>query len=164
MASIAPRSRPGAQARPGDVTGRKREQLAAEHADAIAERAKEIGLVTAARTRSIEEDVIDLAENTVERPDGSVETYEAEPDEGPVLIGNPQMQIEELPEPAAEPQVITTDQDYHMQKVIVRFNTDLEDVTLGYDNTFTFREGQRYRIPRWAAEHFASKGLIWARE
>lgn len=38
---------------------------------------------------------------------------------------------------------------------------DLEDVTIGYGNTYTFREGFRYRVPRWVAAHLEEKQLAF---
>lgn len=38
---------------------------------------------------------------------------------------------------------------------------DLEDVTIGYGNTYTFREGYRYRVPRWVAAHLEEKQLAY---
>lgn len=42
----------------------------------------------------------------------------------------------------------------------IRALYDLEDVTIGYGNTHTFREGYRYRVPRWVAAHLEEKSLV----
>ena len=51
--------------------------------------------------------------------------------------------------------------EYLEEKVVVRVNCDLEDVTLGYGNTYTFLAGRRYRVPRWIADHLEERGLTW---
>lgn len=40
-------------------------------------------------------------------------------------------------------------------------NTDLESVTFGAGNHYTFEEGRKYTVPRELAEHLSEKGLIW---
>lgn len=40
-------------------------------------------------------------------------------------------------------------------------NTNLESVTFGAGNHYTFEEGRKYVVPRELADHLSSKGLIW---
>jgi GTPase len=47
------------KAKPGDVTGRKREELAAQHAEQIQARAEEMSLATAEAAVKLETEVID---------------------------------------------------------------------------------------------------------
>lgn len=163
------RTRPGRQAKPGDVTGRKREELAREHSEELKAREGEISLITAERTRSENEDIIDLETREIIKDDGSVLKMDDEDeDEGPRLIGSSTatMEIEELPDPKEEQAkngkvVHAHTVEYLNEKVVVRVNCDLEEVTLGYGNIFSFVEGRRYRVPRWVAMHLEEKGLTW---
>ncbi|WPH58279.1 hypothetical protein SEA_LUCKYSOCKE_79 [Streptomyces phage LuckySocke] len=40
-------------------------------------------------------------------------------------------------------------------------NTNLESVTFGAGNHYTFEEGRKYVVPRELADHLSSKGLLW---
>ncbi len=162
-----PRNRPGQQARPGDVTGRKREQLAAEHAEEIKAREGELATITHERQRAMDEDVIDpLTREVIHTGDGTVTKMDDDEDEEPRVLRTPggSLTIEELPEPKprvdAQGKPVARNLDPE-EKVVVRFNCDLEEVTIGHGNTFTFKQGQKYRLPRWVAEHFDEKGVLW---
>lgn len=158
----------------GDFTGNQKEVLMREHEEAVNERRDELGLITAQKQAIKDEGVIDLTSgqpklegtdqlvDAAARQPGVVEQQEQDPDG--VRIGGHQANIEvrELPDekPQAAPgarEVLTKDQ---LDKpMVVRALYDLEDVTIGYGNTFTFREGYRYRVPRWVAMHLEEKGL-----
>lgn len=169
MASAQPRTRPGQQAHPGDVTGRKREALAKEQAEVAKERAGELTMVNAEKRRSYDEDIIDPETNEIINSNSGAVTVieDDEDDEDPRLIGVGDMKIEELPEPkqpsgpANGSHGVKPTQEYLNEKVVVRVNCDLEEVTLGYGRTYTFHEGRRYRLPRWVANHLAERGLTW---
>ncbi len=159
-----PRSRPGNQARPGDVTGRKREQLSAEQAEEINRRQGEMAMITAERQRAFDEDVVDPLTREIIKPSGDTISMDAEPDDAPRLISTGAAQIEELPDPKPNISAVGTrtslasDPD---EKVIIRVNCDLDEVTLGYGNTVSFKQGGKYRVPRWVANHLEEKGLVW---
>lgn len=40
-------------------------------------------------------------------------------------------------------------------------NTNLESVTFGAGNHYTFEEGRKYVVPRELADHLSGKGLLW---
>lgn len=40
-------------------------------------------------------------------------------------------------------------------------NTNLESVTFGAGNHYTFEEGRKYTVSRELAEHLSGKGLLW---
>lgn len=168
MTAVQPRTRPGQQARPGDVTGRKREALAREQSEADKERQNELTMVTAEKRRARDEDIIDPeTREVINDSTGVVTTMDDEDeDEAPRLIGTGDMKIEELPDqkPATVgPGVVVQNptQEYLNEKVVVRVNADLEEVTLGYGRTYSFLEGRRYRVPRWVAQHLEERGLTW---
>lgn len=45
--------------------------------------------------------------------------------------------------------------------VIVRVNEDIDDMTLGVGTLYTFKMGQKYKVPKAVADHLEEKGLIW---
>ena len=45
--------------------------------------------------------------------------------------------------------------------VLIRVNEDLEDVTFGVGNHYTFKMGQKYKVPKNLADHLEEKGYIW---
>lgn len=116
---------PRSTKRPQDVTGRKAEQLQEEHAEELAERAKEIGLINAVKT------------------DGLDEPIELKPNE------KPEVQVAKEVRSAKEPYVN------------IRLNCDLDDVTIGYGNTYNFKAGQVYRVERHIADYLDERGFVW---
>lgn len=40
-------------------------------------------------------------------------------------------------------------------------NTNLESMTFGAGNHYTFEEGRKYVVPRELADHLRGKGLLW---
>lgn len=53
----------------------------------------------------------------------------------------------------------TLDKDQLNFPTEIRSLYDLEDVTIGYGNTYTFRADYKYRVPYWIAMHLQEKGL-----
>lgn len=43
---------------------------------------------------------------------------------------------------------------------VLRVNTDLEDITIGKDNHFTFRVGVPYKVQKHVYDHLAEKGYV----
>ncbi|KUL44743.1 hypothetical protein ADL22_12425 [Streptomyces sp. NRRL F-4489] len=43
----------------------------------------------------------------------------------------------------------------------MRVVEDLENVTIGYRNTFTFEAGRTYKVPAFVYNHLAEKGYVW---
>ena len=80
-------------------------------------------------------------------------------------------QLDEPPsahQPRAVPrEVVRTDAPTMQQTTVeqafrvMRVNTDLEDVTIGQGNHFTFREGVRYKVPAMVYDHLEEKGYVW---
>jgi hypothetical protein len=46
-------------------------------------------------------------------------------------------------------------------KVIIRTITDIEDMTYGVGNTYTFKAGVKYSVPRELADYLEGLGYIW---
>lgn len=146
-------------ARPNDITGRKNEQLRKEHAEELSRREGEIATFNTEAKRSQTDDIIDPMTNEIIKSDGTVTSMADDEDDSPRLIGTGSSKIEELADTAP---VTATGRDLN-EKVVIRVNCDLEDVTLGYGNTYTFAEGRKYRVPLWIAEHLEERGLVWSR-
>ena len=47
------------------------------------------------------------------------------------------------------------------QKVVIRTITDIDDMTYGVGNTYSFKSGVRYSVPRDLADYLESLGYIW---
>ena len=52
---------------------------------------------------------------------------------------------------------VSTNNDY----VIIRTITDIEDMTYGVGNTYTFKQGVKYRVPASLANYLEGLGYIW---
>jgi hypothetical protein len=122
---------PRTQARHGDMTGKLKEKLTAEHAVELEERAATMTMATASIAAQKDE-VIDLTE---EKPAPPAENV------GDVEVSD----------------AITIEDDL----VDFRVNTTLEQVTIGVGNTYDFVEGQKYRAPRWVYQHLDEKGVVF---
>lgn len=45
--------------------------------------------------------------------------------------------------------------------VVIRVNEDIEDMTLGVGTLYTFKMGQKYKVPKAVADHLEEKGMVW---
>jgi hypothetical protein len=45
--------------------------------------------------------------------------------------------------------------------VIIRTITDIDDMSYGVGNTYTFKAGVKYRVPRSLADYLEQLGYIW---
>jgi hypothetical protein len=45
--------------------------------------------------------------------------------------------------------------------VLIRVNEDLDDVTIGVGNHYSFKMGQKYKVSKQIADHLEEKGYIW---
>jgi len=118
-----------AKAKPTDVTGRMREQLASEQAQAVQDRAAEMSLATAQAQIKLETEVIDA---TV-------------PNRATVIVD----------------EAITlgsTKED----EVEIRVIEDIENMTLGSGNNYSFKAGQKYKVTKHVATHLKEKGYLAA--
>lgn len=52
---------------------------------------------------------------------------------------------------------VSTANDY----VIIRTITDIEEMTYGVGNTYTFKQGVKYRVPSGLASYLEQLGYIW---
>jgi len=124
---------------PTDHTGAKREQLEREHADELQRRQAEMSL--AARVAAESDEVVDMTQTV---------PLEVEDDQDGADL--PAV-WETVGEPAVRGGSDGT--------VVIRVNTDLDDVTIGVGNNYSFKEGQACRVPLNVARHLEEKGYIW---
>lgn len=115
------------QSKPGNVTGRLREQLAKENAEAVQARAAEMSLATAEAEIKLETEVIDAT--TPNRPTVVVDEV--------TVVGN-------------------QDDD----TVTIRVTDNIESMTFGAGNTYSFKVGPKYKVPRNLARHLEEKGYL----
>lgn len=171
------------QSQRGDITGNKDAQLRQEHAEVLETRREELGQIGAQVQRIKDEGVVDLMsgapklEHPTLSPDGDalidaaarepqlLQPEAQVPEEGVKLDGGGKSTYDVFELPQERPQaalqvgeVLTPDMS--LEPVIIRAEYDLEDITIGYGNTHTFRAGMRYRVPRWVAAHLEEKNLI----
>jgi hypothetical protein len=45
--------------------------------------------------------------------------------------------------------------------VVVRVAEDIDNMTVGYKNTYTFKAGGKYKVPRAVADRLERLGLLW---
>lgn len=111
---------------PTDVTGRKRDELAAANAEAIQERANEMSLATAEAKVKLETEVLDATK----------------PNRAAVVVDS-------------VTKVGTQD-----DAVEIRVIADIENMTLGAGNNYSFKAGQKYSVTKAVAAHLKEKGYL----
>lgn len=207
-ASPTPQNR-NQQTRPGDATGKERERLQNEHADAIREAATHTTLVSPpppvvtrpdevvdytsggdshtgadqdVRLISMDDAVADGSTlvSQYDIPESQVDIDALE--DGRVTAGAPPEVIQrtEEPRPAHERQPEPPQQQVPQQGVnpravqqveapkverahrVMRVNTDLEDITIGKDNHYSFFVGKAYKVPAHVYDHLWEKGYVLA--
>ncbi len=153
----------------GDATGRKRQQLAKEHAEELRKRDKEITLINAVEQSEVDNGVYDPSSGTL--VDGAADPEKVAAEQGITFVDDDDEVIDTAPARPIAPQ-------YHPQAaqaaqeivevdslaeplVIIRVNTDLEQMTFGQGNHFSFEAGKQYRVTRSLANHLEEKGYVW---
>lgn len=118
-----------AKAKVTDVTGRQREEQIKASAEALAARAGEISMATAAKDYRDATEVVDLT--------------------------------------AAVPTVIDEVEDLGVSladdSVVVRVAEDLEMMTIGAGNHYSFQAGKKYKVSQAVATHLREKGYLYDR-
>lgn len=112
---------------PADVTGRKRDELAAKSAEEVQKRAEEMSLATAEAAIKLETEVIDATK----------------PNRPTVVVDQ-----------------ITTVGKENSDNVEVRVISDIENMTFGAGNNYSFRAGQKYLVDKLLANHLKEKGYV----
>lgn len=115
-----------AKAKPGDVTGRVREQLIEENIDELQKRAEEMSIASAEAKIKLESEVIDAT--------------------------TPHQQVVVVDE--VHPQGPQND------TVEIRVVENIESMTFGVGNHYSFKAGQKYRVTRELANHLMTKGYV----
>lgn len=117
---------------PMDATGRAAEEAAKRNAKELADRKEEISIARAA-----EEELLETAVFDPKKPDA------------PILID----EIEEVG--------VSLNND----KVVIRTHQDIEDMTYGVINgtpqSYTFKAGVKYSVPRDLAVYLQGLGYLW---
>lgn len=117
---------------PQDATGRAAEQAAKRNAAELAARKEEIAL-----SRAAEEELLETAVFDPKKPDA------------PILID----EVEEVG--------VAVKND----KIVIRTISDIEDMTYGVINgtpqSYTFKAGVKYSVPRDLAIYLQNLGYLW---
>lgn len=140
----------GNQPRHGDFTGQQKAKLAKEHAEEVAKREGELSMMAEREAIEAQNRVTDYTQGTqptiLDDPE-SVARAEAELQRGglgdDVQVLDGDVETRERPD-----------------RVII-VNTDLEQITIGAGNHYSFNEGEKYRVPAHVADHLEEKGLVW---
>lgn len=166
------------QSRRGDATGHKADVLRREAEDQLEARREEIGMLHQSTENAKQNGVVDL---TGEEPvldykgdaaldgklvgnDGSLYEAPQEVSGGTQINSGSSYTVEEIEPPTESLAQISADEvvnrDALNRPVLIRAEYDLEDVTIGYGNTYTLKQGWRYKVPRHVAIHLESKNVI----
>jgi len=168
----------------GDFTGTERQRLTEEKAAELAERQKEIGLVNQVDLVTEEEGIWDPATGAVVEmsPEAQARiealsepvTVEDDPILDPTVIAqgyDPMKdlrptEIQQQQKPVAPnalevqdlgPEPVTVESEWR----VIRVNTDVEEMTYGIGNTYTFLRGRRYRVPLHLYQWLESRGVVY---
>jgi hypothetical protein len=169
----------------GDFTGQQRQRLVEEHADELAQRQKEIGLVNQVDIVVEEEWIFDpVTGELTELPESAqakVDELQAQPlvvDDDPILdptqsppIYDPMKDFRDL-ESQQQTKALATNpmevQDLGPEPLtvedewkVIRVNTDIEEMTYGAGTSYTFQRGRRYRVPRGLYDWLESRGVVY---
>lgn len=138
MAASRTRTTPSAR----DFTGRQRDAQAKAHEKELAERAGQISLMNAVEAEQRENEVIDVTAG----PNKQVVLAAAD------VENRTETLVDEVEEVG-----VSLANDF----VVVRIAEDIEDMTFGVGNNYSFKGGSKYRITRALYEHLEEKGLVW---
>jgi hypothetical protein len=115
-----------------DVTGRQREKLVKENAEALAKRAEEMSIATAVDAVRMETETIDLSNSP----------------QNPTVI---------------DEEIESVGVDLADNTVVVRVAEDLDMMTIGVGNHYSFKAGVKYKVQKHVAEHLQEKGYLYDR-
>lgn len=141
---MPPRKRP-----PTDHTGAKREQLEKEHAEELQRRSSEMAMAARVQAEAKDE-VIDYAGTEIAVDEEAILVGDGSGEALPEAVEQPWETVGNVPAPRGSD-----------GSVVIRVNADLEDVTIGAGNNYSFVEGGQYRVPLHVAQHLEEKGYIW---
>jgi hypothetical protein len=137
MANNSKKSGPKA----GDATGQQRAKLAAEQAQVAEERQAELTMVNQQQAIDVQEGVFD-------------------PSNGRKIADNDD-EVEDAEILASTEVVDLGVETVESGDVVIRVNETLDAVTIGAGNHYSFKEGQKYKVPRNVAFHLEEKGYVW---
>lgn len=64
-------------------------------------------------------------------------------------------------EPVIVDEVVEVGVQMADDSVVVRVAEDIDNMTVGYKNNYTFKAGGKYKVPRAVADRLESLGLLW---
>jgi hypothetical protein len=119
-----------AKSKTTDVTGRQREKLIKENAEAIAARANEMSIATAVQAIAELTEVTDLTST---------------------------------PEPTIIDEIETVGVLLADDTTVIRVAEDLDMVTIGVGQHYSFQTGKKYKVSSQVANHLREKGYLYER-
>lgn len=147
---------------PADFTGARKKKLQDQHERELADREKELAMMSASRKREKDESVVDYSSDKPVPPpagpvDYSSDNYEDDPTIAQILA-----ESEEMPDPAkvgeaADPSVGAQTIKLEKTTVIIRAREDMNAVTVGKGTRFDFEAGRKYKVPKHVGEHLVER-------
>ena len=141
-----------AQGKPasGDFTGSQKAKLEEQHAAERAIRASELATISAADKQAASTETLDVTKNPA---------LPTVVDEVSDVTAEPVLKV--APRPVApKADEVSLVEDVEGDGIVVRFNEDLQQVTIG-DRVYDFIAGRKYKVPRNVAFHLEEQGKIW---
>lgn len=117
---------------PGDFTGRQSAKATAEAQEELAARRDQIAMAQQAEMEVIETDVFDAQSGE--------------------SLGKFEVVEMEVMSPATGKK--------ESDQVIIRVIEDIDDMVFGAGNHYTFKAGQKYKVPKYIAQHLEDCGYL----
>jgi hypothetical protein len=140
-----------------DFTGSRKKKLQDQHAEELAEREKELALISESRKREKDEGVVDYTVEKKPVPPAQPVDY-SEYDDDPTIaqiVADAESPAPELLGEAANPS--TKPVKLERTVAIIRAREDMNAVTVGKGTKFDFEAGRQYKVPIHVAEHLAGR-------
>ena len=128
------------QQRTGDVTGQQKAKLAAAHAKEQNDRASELSMMEALENEAAQNRVTDLT------------------GEAPMILDSVQDVAAAEEELLLDPDEVALRQAPHRTIMVI---DDLDQVTIGAGTSFTFKQGEKYKVANHVADYLEGKNLLW---
>lgn len=147
---------------PADFTGSRKKKLQDKHAQEIADREKDLAMLSASRQREKDDGVVDYASETpAPAPTGPVD-YTSDDYEDDPTIAQILAESEAMPDPAkvgeaADPSVGAQTIKLERTTVIIRAREDMNAVTVGKGTRYDFEAGRKYKVPKHVGEHLVER-------
>jgi len=165
----------------GDATGKKQASLEAEVVE-DQKRSQELSMISRQEEEAEKDEVKDLTTTKTSKPESRKTAAEKRAEAEIVDEGGSTHDMNEVIESlrqSDDPALRALAEDYERIRLseasntvdqgivhaddptrIIRTNADIGNMTLGVGTNYSFKAGQKYRVPKHVAEHLAEKDLL----